>query len=652
MGISPTAATPHRCLLAALIVCALLGGAPQLARAQTTVFTYQGQLTDAGAPANGNYDLQFALFDAVTAGTQIGAPLTRSNVAASSGVFTVQLDFGVNAFPGADRFLQIGVRPAGGGSFTTLAPRQQISSTPYAIRTLSAATADALSGTCTACVQDAQIKAVAGSKITGTIPVASVPAGSGNYIQNTTTQQAGANFNVGGNGTIGGNLTVAGTLNANVSGNFVQNRTTPQTNANFDISGNGTLGGTLSASKVGIGTTTPATALDVRGNLTLDAGADPIVYTSTSTTDQNRYLDLINSPAAPNASGLKAGGVLVADSYGYASPAENDLIVKGNVGVGIAAPESKFHIAGRATALGPFRGVTIDQTITPLSDLSGYTFQVRTTAQSGLSSVTGTDFLVDGVGNVGIGTASPSSKLEIAAQDGLKITGSGPYLTLRDTENNNTVDSYIQGVNGDLVFIPQSFHLLNSAAMVIQNGSGNVGIGTSNPMAAKLEVQDTNAGTAVDGTSTIGSGVFGQSTAATGWGVYGQNVAGGYAMYADGNAGQARDKGGWVKAMALVTRDGSIARCYNSSKTGAAASTPPCGFFSANADLGMYDLDFQFRVDDRFVLVTPFQDGSTGPIVANLGSMSESAVEVFVYYSNQGSLVDAFTDAPFFILVF
>mgnify|MGYP000184389484 CR=1 FL=1 len=39
------------------------------------------------------------------------------------GVFTVQLDFGVDAFPGANRFVEIGVKPAGGGSYTTLAPR-------------------------------------------------------------------------------------------------------------------------------------------------------------------------------------------------------------------------------------------------------------------------------------------------------------------------------------------------------------------------------------------------------------------------------------------------------------------------------------------------------------------------------------------------
>src|SRR5437667_37872 len=97
---------------------------PTRAPAQPTTFTYQGQLTDAGAAANGNYDLQFALFDAASAGMQIGALQTVPTVSVSSGVFTVQLDFGVNAFPGANRFLEIGVRPAGGESFTTLVPRQ------------------------------------------------------------------------------------------------------------------------------------------------------------------------------------------------------------------------------------------------------------------------------------------------------------------------------------------------------------------------------------------------------------------------------------------------------------------------------------------------------------------------------------------------
>src|SRR5262249_38964518 len=107
-----------------------------------TTFTYQGKLTDAGNPANANYDLQFGLFDSLSGGTQIGSTVLRSTVSVTDGIFTVQLDFGVSAFSGANRFLEIGVRPAGGGAFTTLAPRQQINSTPYAIHTISATTAD------------------------------------------------------------------------------------------------------------------------------------------------------------------------------------------------------------------------------------------------------------------------------------------------------------------------------------------------------------------------------------------------------------------------------------------------------------------------------------------------------------------------------
>ena len=93
-------------------------------QAQTTSFTYQGRLTDAGNPANGNYDLQFKLFDTPTVGTgaQQGATLVRNPVAVSAGVFSVTLDFGANVFTGATRYLEIGVRPAGSGSAYTIPP--------------------------------------------------------------------------------------------------------------------------------------------------------------------------------------------------------------------------------------------------------------------------------------------------------------------------------------------------------------------------------------------------------------------------------------------------------------------------------------------------------------------------------------------------
>lgn len=123
----------------ALLVALLLAGVTSYA--QTTAFTYQGKLTDSNLPANGSYDFQFKLFDALTGGTQIGSTLSPPNVPVSNGVFTVTLDFGSAAFPGANRFLDISVRLAGGGAFIVLTPRQPITSTPYAIQSLNAANA-------------------------------------------------------------------------------------------------------------------------------------------------------------------------------------------------------------------------------------------------------------------------------------------------------------------------------------------------------------------------------------------------------------------------------------------------------------------------------------------------------------------------------
>jgi hypothetical protein len=119
----------------------------QAVQAQTTAFTYQGKLSAGGTAANGNYEIQFKLYDALGAGAQQGATLTRNPVTASAGVFSVALDFGANIFDGAALWLEISVRPAGSGdAYTVLAPRQPVTAVPYAIQTLSATNAQQLGG--------------------------------------------------------------------------------------------------------------------------------------------------------------------------------------------------------------------------------------------------------------------------------------------------------------------------------------------------------------------------------------------------------------------------------------------------------------------------------------------------------------------------
>lgn len=172
--------------------------------AQATGFIYQGKLMDNATFPTGDYDLEVTLWDSLANGSQVGATQTFASVPVRSGIFSVDLDFGLQ-FDGNPRFLQIAVRPAGGGTYTTLAPRQTITPTPYSIRSLNSASAgssDSLSSACVSCVTAGQVGAVNGSVVTGEIPVASVPAGSDKYIQNQTSQtQTPSSFKISGNGT-------------------------------------------------------------------------------------------------------------------------------------------------------------------------------------------------------------------------------------------------------------------------------------------------------------------------------------------------------------------------------------------------------------------------------------------------------------------
>src|SRR5215831_14653388 len=161
----------HRIVLGTIVFSAFLAliTFTTPAFAQGTAFAYQGRLNDGPNPANGSYDLRFALFDASSIGTQQGGTITNVATAVSNGLFTVTLDFGPGIFTGDSRWLEIGVRPNGGGTFTTLSPRQALSPSPYAV----------FAG------------GVIAGGISGTIPVASI-----------------------GNGTISSNMLAAGAVGA------------------------------------------------------------------------------------------------------------------------------------------------------------------------------------------------------------------------------------------------------------------------------------------------------------------------------------------------------------------------------------------------------------------------------------------------------
>lgn len=227
---------PDTLLLSGML--ALLGCIANVWAQPTSAFTYQGKLTEAGNPANGDYELEFKLYDApnVGTGTQQGATLQRDPVTASAGVFTVTLDFGANVFSGADRFLEIGVRPDGSASaYTVLSPRQPITSSPYAIQTLN-------------------------SQQLGGLPASG-------FIQNSSSPQAGANFNIGGKGTA----------------------------ASLDVNGAVTQ----------VGSATPAVAPIGQGRIYFDAATNKVKVSESGAP----FVDLVHAPGE-----VPAGGIILWDS--------------------------------------------------------------------------------------------------------------------------------------------------------------------------------------------------------------------------------------------------------------------------------------------------------------------------------------------------
>ncbi len=76
----------------------------------------------------------------------------------------------------------------------------------------------------------------------------------------------------------------------------------------------------------------------------LDTGSNPRLYAAAAGGEQNRYLNLLNSPTSPSASGLKAGGLLVADDFSFGNPGKNDVVIKGNVAIGTGSLANKLTV--------------------------------------------------------------------------------------------------------------------------------------------------------------------------------------------------------------------------------------------------------------------------------------------------------------------
>ena len=237
---------------------------------------------------------------------------------------------------------------------------------------------------------------------------------------------------------------------------------------------------------------------------------------------------------------------------------------------------------------------------------------------------------------------------------------------------------------------------IGSYGVVAGGSQGGVWSTTGNGSGAGVYGQNSASGKGVHGKGTSGVGVFGESGSQAGvsglsagfdgvygetksanfagvsghggkfglWGlgstgVYGQSNDGGFAFQANGNAGQNRVDGGFVKAMIYYNphAPNHIVRCYNSQLPPAQATVPPCGITLPIESNAGVDVRFNFRVTDRFAMVTPVYDG--GDISAQLETYDTSffgdqRIRISTFYSSQNFFDNYadFTFAPFYLVVF
>ena len=266
---------------------------------------------------------------------------------------------------------------------------------------------------------------------------------------------------------------------------------------------------------VGIGTTSPGAKLDVNGTgkfvdqLKVFNSAYPTTYATSLRTDSGAVgvLQLGNNNDNYILAGnTGANGYLIfrvnCSSESIASGIEAMRITSsGNVGIGTTSPSRLLNISGAGTDGTQLQiNGTTDSAGIKLIPTSGDNWEIQANTSNQFFVYNRTDsayrFLIDGSGNVGIGTTSPVRPLDVSADSGanainIRTRSLNDYGVL--SFSNSTVSEIISNI-----YIHRTGTNIGALIFETNNGSspsermritsaGNVGIGTTSAF-SKVEI--------------------------------------------------------------------------------------------------------------------------------------------------------------------
>jgi len=507
-----------------------LAGSCGIAAAQPTSVSYQGQLLAAGAPFTGTSQMKFAIINGGATlwssdGTSVAGSEPAASVAISvaDGVFSTRLGAAPMVVLTQDLLasasaplLRVWVNTSGGGGFDQL-PDQPLSSAAFALVTrqigplttnrvprwnglqlVNGIIQDNANNVGIGVAPSATSKLAVAGRIESTVGGFRFPDGT---VQITATLpgSTGATGPTGPQGLQGatGLQGVAGPTGATGG-------TGPAgPNGAFALVGGNAIFNT--AGSVGIGTTSPTAKLSVAGG----TNNTPLSLTSAST-DAAR-LSITNSTSANANWTLGVGGsasAIGAGKFAFTNPIAGTVAVietSGEFGIGTTAPESTLHVvdgsAGAVTA-NANAAIAIERSgsnylniLSPDANERGILFGAPTLGNAaggvifnnastpdGIQFRTGgnsTKMVIDVLGNVGVGTTAPDTRLQVVGGVDVTATGGGFVRLGTSTSTFMAIDqNEIQAFATDGT---------PSGNLGLNVEGGFVGVGTSSP-GSKLTV--------------------------------------------------------------------------------------------------------------------------------------------------------------------